>query len=323
MAVDAVDLLRELDFTITEGATGRSWLLRSSAGDAFEVELTSAVEHLTAHAVRNIRAHGNHRARPLFVGRSATDGILANAKDGRIDILTEQPLRLIVRGTTHKLHPTAPTARKRNPPKRAAWYRWAIERHLLLADGPDRQAAIAGLLRTSQQTVSNAARQLGPLATDRGAGLEASSKHQLLRHWAGEYPGPGGQEFGWYSLDTTVEQTLKAVKVSELLDAAPLVSGDVAADRLAPWKLPTRGRIYVNSPIDLAGDGFVPAPVEDATLVTCVPQDPTLWYLTSTFAPADGVALADTVITYWDVLTSGDVDNEEAAAHLEQLIVER
>lgn len=322
MPVDVVDLLRELDFTISEGAAGRSWLLRSPAGTAFEVELTPAVERLTAHAVRHTRAHRAHSVRSLLVGRSATAGIVSTARDGYVDILTERPLQLIVDGTAYTAEPTTPKTRPRIPPKRAAWYRWAVERHLLLSNAPLRQAAIAGILRTSQQTVSNAARQLGPLATDRGAGLEATSKQQLLRHWVGEYPGAGGQEFGWYSLDPAVEQTLKAVKVAELLDVAPLVSGDVAADRIAPWKLPTRGRIYVTSPIDLAGDGFVPAPAVEATLITCVPQDPTLWHLTSAFAPADGVSLADTVITYWDVLTSGAVDSEEAAAHLERLIVE-
>lgn len=322
MVVDAVDLLRKLDFTIAEGATGRSWLLRSPAGATFEVELTPAVERLNAHAVRHSRAHRGNSARPLMVGRSATDGVVENARGGHIDILTERPLRLIVHGNTYMVEPSTPKPRPRNPPKRAAWYRWAVERHLLLADSPLRQAAIAGILRTSQQTVSNAARQLGPLATDRGAGLEAVSNDQLLSHWVDEYPGPGGQEFGWYSLDPAVQQTLKAVKVAQRLDAAPLVSGDVAADRIAPWKLPTRGRVYVTSPIDLAGDGFVPAPADEATLITCVPEDPTLWYLTSALTAADGVALADTVITYWDVLTSGDIDSGEAAAQLERRIAE-
>lgn len=322
MEVDEVNLLRELDFTIVDGSAGRAWQLRSPTGSAYEVELVPAVERLTAHAARNTQARRGYAARPLLVGRSATDGVVSEARAGLIDILTEHPLQLIVQGIMYEAPPPGRVTPKRLPSKRKAWYRWAVERHLLLTDTPHRQSAIADLLRTSQQTVSHAARQLGQLTVDRGTGLEAADKRQLLRHWAEEYPGPGGQEFGWYSLDPIVEQTLEAVKAAELLGVAPIISGDVAADRLAPWKLPSRGRIYVTNPIDLAEDGFVPAPVEEATLVTCIPQDPTLWCLIDAVASADRVALADAVITYWDVLASSDTDSAEAASHLELLIVE-
>lgn len=175
------------------------------------------------------------------------------------------------------------------------------------------------MLGTSQQSVSHAAGQLGILVKSTEAGLVAADRALLLEYWSRDYFGPGGQEFGWYSLTPVVEQTLKAAEVASLLDALPLISGDVAADRRAPWKLPSRGRIYINAPIDLVGDGFVPAPVAEATLITCIPRDPTLWRLTT--AGQDGVELADDALTYWDVLSSGDIDSVEAAEHLEQLIV--
>ena len=50
------------------------------------------------------------------------------------------------------------------------------------------------------------------------------------------------------------------------------------------------GRVYVSGPIDLADDGFVPVPLQEANLVTCVPRDPTLWRLASSVETADDPA---------------------------------
>ncbi|MFJ6419033.1 hypothetical protein [Paeniglutamicibacter sp. NPDC091659] len=323
MNVDVVALLRELDIGIAEGATERSWLLRLPSGESFLVEPTVSLDHVTSHAVRNVSSHRSSPVGPLFVGRTITPGMLEQAKAGHFDVLTEHPLRLVIRGSVYASEDPVQAPVRRRPSGRAAWVRWAVGRCLLLSTGPQRQPVIADLLGTSQQSVSNAARQLGDLVADGGRGLTAVDKEALLGHWVEEYSGPGGQEFGWYSLDPIVEQTLKAAKAAELCDASPLVSGDVAADRLAPWKLPSRGRIYVNRPIDLGDDGFVPAPVEEATLITCIPRDPTLWRLAHAMpSPGSGAsALADAVMVYWDVLASGDMDSVEAAGHLKELII--
>ncbi|GAA2027549.1 hypothetical protein GCM10009720_04090 [Yaniella flava] len=152
--------------------------------------------------------------------------------------------------------------------------------------------------------------------------MEVRDPETLLKHWAERYSGAAGQEFGWYSVAPIVEQTLKAAEVATLLEVGPLVSGDVAADRIAPWKLPTRGRLYTDGPIDLAGDGFVPAPLHDATLVICVPRDPTLWKSTAVgnFPVCDDVTVADPAVVYWDVRNSNDIDSLEAANHLASLV---
>lgn len=318
--VDVADLLHELDFTIAEGSTPRSWQLRAPTGETYDVELATPVDRVTAYTTRNIRNHHDSAARPVLVGESATNGVVADARAGRLNLLTESPTQLIINGTAHTLNRPQSTPRPRPAPQRPAWYRWGVERQLVSATTPLRQAELADLLGTSQQTISNAARTLGDLVTDRGTGLEAVNKRRLLHHWAGEYPGAGGQEFGWYSLDTAVEQTHKAVDIATLLDADPLISGDVAADHLAPWKLPTLGRIYITAPVDLADDGFIPSPIEEATLVTCVPKDPTVWRS----APASRHHernFADTALVYWDVRTGADADSGEAADQLANYIV--
>lgn len=324
MAVDIVALLRDLDFSITGGTSSASWLLRASDGTSFEVAPSAPVERLTAHIVRNVIAHPRTRRSPLLVGESATEGVTERAKAGQVDILTAEPLRLIRAGIIYAVEDGEIMGHAGSASRRPAWTRWAVERYLLLAREPARQLTIAAALGTSQQSVSNTARHLGELATDHGSGLIAADRRGLLEHWLHEYPGPGGQEFGWYSLEPITEQTAKAVEVATLLDLRPLVSGDVAADRLAPWKLPARGCIYINGPIDLAGDGFVPAPVKESTLITCVPRDPSIWQLDDLRPEPDRpgeMALVDPVIVYWEMVNSADFDSEEAADHLAALIM--
>lgn len=324
MLVDIVQLLRELDLAINEGRTSRSLLLRTSGGATLEVVPSTPVERLTAHSVRSHLTHHGLGSTALLVGQTATEGIVEQARAGRINILTEDPLLLVHGGITYTVDEIPPPERPRRA-SRPAWTRWAVERYLLLIDEPSRQPVIAEILGTSQQSVSNAALKLGPLVTDQGKGLIATDKRALLEHWLNDYTGPGGQEFGWYSLDTASEQTMKSVALANLLNVAPLISGDVAADHIAPWKLPSRGRVYVSGPIDLTGEGFVPAPVDEATLITCVPRDTTLWRLTAngtvTGAGSNHSVLADAAIVYWDVLAGGDPDSVEAADRLAEHII--
>ena len=322
MGLDVVSLLRELNFRIDEGTRERSWLLRSPENAIFLVAVVPSVERVSARTMRNFIAPKGSPVRPLFAGLTATDGVLEQARAGQV-VLTEHPLQLILKGTVftpEAFEQAAPVQRKSS--RRVAWGRWAVERCLLLADTPMRQSEIAGYVGVSQQMVSRVCKNLGSLVTNTIDGVEAQEPVKLLERWTATYPGAGGQQFGWYSLDPVVKQTLNAVEEARLLDLHPLVSGDVAADRLMPWKLPTRGLIYVDSPIDLSGRGFVAAPLEEATLITCIPDDPTIWRLSEigAFPIYEDLDLADAALVYWDVLNSNDVDSREAAGQLAALI---
>lgn len=318
MSVDVVTLLRELDVRIDGGPSPLTWSLRMPDHFWIEVAPVAPVERVNIHLAQKARGTGG--VPPLIVGRSATAGVHKAAREGTYNLLTEEPHRLVLSGSVYEPPAEPESTQVFREFKRPAWIRWAVERVLLLADEPMRQHAIADVVGSSQQTVSNAARFLGELVQDDGKGLYAPAKAALLDHWIRDYPGAGGHQFGWYGLDSPVQQVDKAVKLAELLDAEPLVSGDVAADLLAPWKLPARGRVYVTAPIDLAGEGFVPAPLDEATLVMSTPQDPTLWRLAH--RPEGGsFAVADPAIVSWDILASGDVDNDQAADKLRDLIV--
>lgn len=323
MAVDTATLLRELDLVITAGGCPGIWCLRSGDGLNFDVAPTPAVQRVEARHVRMALAHG---PRPLLVGESATPMTVERAEHGLIDLLTAHPLRLIQDGKVRAvgqpaaMDPSARRARRGRP----AWITWALQRRLLLAEAPERQAAIAARLGTSQQAISRAAQMLAGFIQDDGAGLVARDRRKLLEHWMREYPGPGGQEFGWYSLAPPREQASAAVAVATARQMEPVVGGDVAADVLAPWKRPSRARLYLRGPVDLSDDGFVPAPLEEATLLTCVPQDPTLWRLVSDSTGPDtasGFPLADAPTVLWDLVHSDDLDGGAAAEKLTELLV--
>lgn len=323
--VDVSDVLRELGFRIQEGRSARTWSLRGPQGDSFEVLPTEPVKRLNFATTRLRPGEEKILPRRLFIGDTATDAVVQRARSGGIDILTAEPNRMILHGGTYAIKPTPSMAPRTTNAVRPAWKRWAVARYLLHIGEPVRQYDIAADLRMSQQAVSNAARHYGDWVAIEPSGVIATNRAGLLQAWAEEYQGAGGTEFGWYSLDPIVEQTFKAAEVAALMGAAPLISGDVAADRIAPWKMPGKGRIYIKSPVDLVDDGFVPAPIDAATLITQIPRDPSIWALAGavgTEMPGDEFHSADEVLVYWDVLHGNDADSVEAATHLARSIGE-
>ena len=326
MFIDTQALLRELEFRVAEGETPGSWFLSAPDGTRFEVLPEAFVNRLDARIAReSISKTARLGVRPLLIGPSATASVLEQAHAGSFDLLTAEPLPL-VHGersfTSLEQQPAQiPTTRKSRP----AWTRWAIVRFLLLNSEAATQTEIAARLNTSQQAVSIAVKALGSLVASGDSGVYAPDKSALLANWLADYPGPGGHEFGWFSLDSVNIQVAKALEVSLSLGAQPLVSGDVAADALAPWKIPSVGRVYVREPVDLAGDGFVPAPLEQASLVVCQPADPMLWVLAEVMVEATakpGLPLVDLPVVVWDLLRGPDGDSQAAAQKVAELITE-
>lgn len=312
---DVMALLRDLGIGASEGRHASEWLLRLPDGGGRHVQLSPTVPRIT---MRTVRGAPTASSRMLHVGDSATPSVLERAEAGQIDILTEDPPRAIIGGRTIAVPTGESSSRSARKSSRPAWRRWALERVLVLAHAPARQSELADRIGTQQQTISQGVRTLGHLVVDDGRGLEPADKRALLEHVLGQYPGPGGLQAGWYALDDPVEQARRAVEVSAALEAEPLLTGDVAADRLGPWKLPTSARIYISRPVDLSEDGFVPAPLEEASLITQLPQDPTVH---RTSRASEGAALADAVLVCWELLQGRDVDSVEAGEHLKDLIV--
>jgi len=160
-----------------------------------------------------------------------------------------------------------PVRRGRRP-----WATIAIATYLLEGNAST-QDALAGRAGASQARISQVLHALERWVqrTDRGW---TSTDMAGLTQWLAEQPPPGRTATTWLGLDdpaptaTTVAHWLTAQNVSYAL------SGDVAADLLAPWARPTRALVYVDQALDLTPLGLTPAPPDAATLELVVPDDP-------------------------------------------------
>src|SRR5680860_147178 len=207
-----------------------------------------------------------------------------------------------------------------------SWPRWTIARVLLAAGSlPLPQSAAAQLLGTSQATVSRAIATMereGLVHTALSTDVRRISADWdgLLDWWLQHYPGPGGTDSYWYSLDDLRTQARKAVAELERTSptAEPVLSGDLAADYVAPWRRPASVTLYVrnSTPLDHAGFVSVASP-EGATLIVRAPKDPGVWM------PAQWVLeeqtrllLADPLQVLHDLMHAAGPDAAEAAAHM-------
>lgn len=310
--IQASDLLRDLEVAIL-GGEADVWQLNLPDGQRVVRQIVPSRDRM---GLREAAPYLNSRTgvRPLLVAGTATTGLMRRALAGDVDLLLADPLQIVVGGIPYtdatELPLSAP--RPRTPRQSRSWTRWAITRMFATTSHPLNQGEIASALETSQQNVSRILREMEGIDRAPSGRYYASVPTQLLNDWVAEYPGPGGAAFGWYSLDSTVSQTLQAYDIAQLSGTHPLISGDVAADELTPWRLPERGLLYLQAPLNLEDDGFVPAPLEEATLITVVPRDRTLWPA-ATWQYGKVPRHADYAIIYRDLLETGGPDSPDAA----------
>jgi hypothetical protein len=148
----------------------------------------------------------------------------------------------------------------------------------------------------------------------------------LLRHWLAGYPGPGGVTTYWYGLDAPVRQVRAATGVLE--GRRVLVSGDVAADAIAPWARPARAVVYTDAGADLSAAGLTPCPAADATLALAVPEEAEIWRFaqrswTGRDQTPGGLPLADPLLVLHDTRRSPSADADQATETLIARILDR
>ena len=152
------------------------------------------------------------------------------------------------------------------------WATIAIATYLLEGKAST-QDALAGRAGVSQARISQVLHALERWVqrTDRGW---TAADPVGLSQWLAEQPPPGRTATTWLGLDdpapaaTSVAHWLTARNVTYAL------SGDVAADLIAPWARPTRALLYADQALDLTPLGITPAPPDAATLELVVPDDP-------------------------------------------------
>lgn len=208
------------------------------------------------------------------------------------------------------LHETTATPVRRG---RRPWATIAIATYLLEGDAST-QDALAGRAGVSQARTSQVLHALQRWVQRTDSGWTATDTAGLTR-WLAEQPPPGRTATTWLGLD---DPAPTATRVAAWLTARHVgyaISGDVAADLLAPWARPTRGLVYVEQALDLTPLGLTPAPPDAATLELVVPDDP--------FVLRDACLLPSDLVTahpwrVWaDTVARGNTDAADALrAHL-------
>lgn len=260
---------------------------------------------------------------PVPVGGSLTEAGWSWADDdGNYDV-RGPGLRLSQRRTT-----SAPKPARRLLPTGSG--SWAIIRSLIASGGDQAEEPTAtALARRAGVTQARASQVLGALArlelvhrTD--TGRWRPQRPALLDRLLHEYPGPGGSERYWYSLDEPMEVT---VALARLAGSAPfVVSADVGPDLIAPWRRPSVVILYAGGELPLDRIGLVPATSgADANVIVRAPRDRSVFPAPPFVAEAAGVdvPLADPTQMMWDLEDLGGADRLEAAGEVRRWILER
>lgn len=228
--------------------------------------------HLVASAATNrtVIVADSAGAAALDVVRAAGQSLVT--QDG--GVLVQVDGTLVVEQTPPAPVP-APRGR-RGRRGRAPWGRLAVVRRLLEA-GPLSQADLALLSGVGQPTVSKALtepRQQG-WVDHTAHGWAVVDRDGLLQDWLRQYPTGGELWSTWLSLEPL------DVQVARLAEAATgqrlALTGDLAADRLAPWRHPTLVDAYIHAGLDLTPSGFVRCDLRDASLRLRVSADPAVF----------------------------------------------
>jgi hypothetical protein len=189
--------------------------------------------------------------------------------------------------------------------------------------------ALAAHARVSQPRASQVLRQLHGLGLvdSAGRGRWQPRREDLLDRFLTEYPGPGGSEHYFYSLDPLAEVAVHLARTSAATHDYDLaVSADVGPDLIRPWRSPTTVIVYTNGSPDAAILRSVEATGKtDANVIVRTPTDESVFppvQLAGEFKGAS-IPLADPVQMIWDLLDLGGTDRAEAAGKLRQWLLYR
>lgn len=241
---------------------------------------------------------------------------------------------------------------------RKPWGRTAVVRHLLRG-GAWSQTDLARRSGVSQPRVSQVLAELqrqglvGRITTSDGrTRWQTGNYDRLMQHWLDTYPGPAGVTTYWYHLDSIRHQTAIAVEALRRASTVathgsdagnPVVSGDAAADYLAPYRRSVFAVVYCAWGGDLEAAGFIPAAPASATLRLVIPEDRSMWPqtgdhsdshagedlgegvrddMTARLAPGAPYPIADPLQVIWDLAHGPGPDADQAAGALKSAVLD-
>jgi hypothetical protein len=239
-------------------------------GRAVTADLVMLERLLSVATVLN-RVHRHPGRRLLVVCETAADEARAALlQQPEVDLSIASTGELVLSGKSYRRPAPARTSR---PSSDRSWRRRAVERVCVLTREQLRQGDIAAAVGISQQAVSKMAER-EPLPD---TPMTESARRELLTNLSSVSADDGLIETYWYGMDTVAEQVRSAIGLGDELTVRVLAGGEVAADALQPWRVPTRGLVYTEELVDLTDLGLVLATDDEATLTVRVPTDPTVW----------------------------------------------
>jgi hypothetical protein len=223
----------------------------------------------------------------------------------------------------------APVPKHRTLPRGSGSY--AVIRALVGFSGREDQepgaTALAAQAGISQPRASQVLHHLHDLDLVRisGHGRWVPRREALLDRFLAEYPGPGGSEHYYYSLDSPVDAAVVAGQAST--PSRPIVvSADVGPDLIVPWRRPSLVILYAGHPIDPSGLGLTDAQGRhDGNVIIRTPEDRSVFPVPALVGQVRGeeVPLADPLQQIWDLQDLGGADRIEAAGRLREWLLER
>jgi len=209
---------------------------------------------------------------------------------------------------------------------RTPWGTFTLVR--LLLQRPARQqhelALAAGISQPRVSQVLTILSRLALVVRD-DQGWRVRDVDGIVDWWLDRYRGPGGVTTYWYGLDPPREQARRALEAlrGPAGRTAALVSGDVAADVIAPWRSPARVVLHARQGADLTRAGLTPAGADEATVELTVPDDPGIWVAAASEPSDTDLPLADPLQVLWDVRRSAGADSAEAVDRLRAVLRSR
>jgi len=196
---------------------------------------------------------------------------------------------------------------------------YTVFRSLLAPPPFHKQAQLAAAVRISQPRVSQILQQLeqAGVVTRTADGWGVTDPRTAIDWWTENYPGPGGLKTYWFGLDPVVRQARTVYDFLASVGGNPAVSGDVAADMVAPWRVPRRALVYAERGSDLSEIGLTPTDQASATLVLVLPDDNAVWPQVApdaaeASAQVDTMARASSLQVLYDLKRGDGPDADDA-----------
>jgi hypothetical protein len=198
-----------------------------------------------------------------------------------------------------------------------------IVRYLIYGSTPEvRVGDIARRFEVTQPLVSQVLARLEVAAfAQRGTRSWTVNKGALLDAFLREYEGPGGRRVRLYGLDAP--RTV-AARITKQVGRHALVSGDVGADLITPWRVPTHLIVYLNREVRPKTLDLVEAEERsDANVVLYYPRDESIFRVPA--IPAELVDSSMQIVhptqLLWDLEQLGGEDRLEGRDRLRRWLL--